>query len=384
MIEIMLLRKLVYLKMRYIISGGGTGGHINPGIAIAREIKTREPDAEILFVGTEHGLEKDLVPREGFDIRFIDVKGFRRKLSADTFKTLVKLLKSFGEIKKILREFKPDAVIGTGGYVCGPVVFYAARKKIPTLIHEQNAFPGVTNRILSRYVDEVAISFEESRQRFSGKAKITFTGNPIRTELFLLEKEKAREKLGLPKGMPLVVIFGGSLGADHINECVKEMILRHGREIPYRLILATGVRNYEKVMDAIREPLPDNIQIVPYIYNMGEVLAAADLAVTRSGAITVSELSALGVPSILIPSPFVAENHQEFNARALENRGAAVVILQDQLNSEILFGQIKKLIDDSELRHKMASAAQKYSIRDAAAVIYSLVQSAIRTRKHPQ
>jgi len=374
----------VYLIMKYIISGGGTGGHINPGLAIAREIMTREPDAEILFVGTEHGLEKDLVPREGFNIKFIGVRGFRRKLSADTFRTIGKLFKSFGEIKRIFREFKPDAVIGTGGYVCGPVVFYAARKKIPTLIHEQNAFPGVTNRILSRFVNEVAISFEESRPRFKGKARITFTGNPIRNELFLLDKEEARKKLGLPKGMPLVVIFGGSLGADHINECVKEMILRHGREITYRLMLATGVRNYEKVMKDIKDPLPGNIQIVPYIYNMGEVLAAADLAVTRSGAITVSELSALGVPSILIPSPFVAENHQEFNARALENRGAAVVILQDQLNSEILYGQIKKLIENAELRSKMSSAAKKYSIRDAAAVIYSLVQRAIRTRKHPQ
>jgi len=370
--------------MKYIISGGGTGGHINPGLAIAREIMTREPDAEILFVGTEHGLEKDLVPREGFNIKFIGVRGFRRKLSADTFRTIGKLFKSFGEIKRIFREFKPDAVIGTGGYVCGPVVFYAARKKIPTLIHEQNAFPGVTNRILSRFVNEVAISFEESRPRFKGKARITFTGSPIRNELFLLDKEEARKKLGLPKGMPLVVIFGGSLGADHINECVKEMILRHGREITYRLMLATGVRNYEKVMKDIKDPLPGNIQIVPYIYNMGEVLAAADLAVTRSGAITVSELSALGVPSILIPSPFVAENHQEFNARALENRGAAVVILQDQLNSEILYGQIKKLIENAELRSKMSSAAKKYSIRDAAAVIYSLVQRAIRTRKHPQ
>lgn len=374
----------MYLIMKYIISGGGTGGHINPGLAIAREIMTREPDAEILFVGTEHGLEKDLVPREGFNIKFIGVRGFRRKLSADTFRTIGKLFKSFGEIKRIFREFKPDAVIGTGGYVCGPVVFYAARKKIPTLIHEQNAFPGVTNRILSRFVNEVAISFEESRPRFKGKARITFTGNPIRNELFLLDKEEARKKLGLPKGMPLVVIFGGSLGADHINECVKEMILRHGREITYRLMLATGVRNYEKVMKDIKDPLPGNIQIVPYIYNMGEVLAAADLAVTRSGAITVSELSALGVPSILIPSPFVAENHQEFNARALENRGAAVVILQDQLNSEILYGQIKKLIENAELRSKMSSAAKKYSIRDAAAVIYSLVQRAIRTRKHPQ
>ncbi len=370
--------------MRYIITGGGTGGHINPGIAIAKEIKAHEPEAEILFVGTENGLEGKLVPREGFDIKFIEVKGFRRKLSVDTFKTAGKLLKSFGSIKRIFKEFKPDAVIGTGGYVCGPVVFSAAVKKIPTVIHEQNAFPGVTNKILSRYVDEVAISFEEARSRFKGKAKITLTGNPIRNELFLLNKEMAREKLDLPKDMPMVVIFGGSLGAEHINECVRDMINNHGREITYKLILATGMKHHEKLMGEIKEPLPENIQILPYIYNMGEVLAAADLAVTRGGAITVSELSALGVPSILVPSPFVAENHQEFNARTLESKGAAVVILQSQLTSEILFGQIKKLISDKDLRTKMASAAKKSSIQNASASIYSLIQKAIRTRKHTQ
>lgn len=370
--------------MRYIITGGGTGGHINPGIAIAKEIKANEPDAEILFVGTENGLEGNLVPREGFDIRFIEVKGFRRKLSIDTFKTIGKLLKSFGQIRRIFREFKPDAVIGTGGYVCGPVVLSAALKKIPTLIHEQNAFPGVTNKILSRYVDEVAISFEESRSRFNGKAKITLTGNPIRNELFLLDKDKAREKISLPKDEPMVVIFGGSLGAEHINDCVIDMIINHHKEISYKLILATGLKNYDKLIKNIKYPLPENIQIVPYIYNMGEVLAAADLAVTRGGAITVSELSALGVPSILIPSPFVAENHQEFNARALEGRGAAVVILQCQLTSEILFGQIKKLINNKDLRNKMASAAKKYGISNASAAIYSLIQKAIGTRKHPQ
>lgn len=370
--------------MRYIISGGGTGGHINPGLAIAKEIKAHEPDAEILFVGTENGLEGKLVPREGFNIKFIEVKGFKRKLSVDTFKTFGKLLKSFGSIKRILKEFKPDAVIGTGGYVCGPVVFSAALKKIPTVIHEQNAFPGVTNKILSRYVDEVAISFEESRSRFKGKAKITLTGNPIRNELFLLDKDNAREKLDLPKDMPMVVVFGGSLGAEHINDCVRDMINNHGKEITYRLILATGMKHYDKLMSEIKEPLTENIQIVPYIYNMGEILVAADLAVTRGGAITVSELSALGVPSILIPSPYVAENHQEFNARALENKGAAVVILQNQLTSEILFGQIKKLIKDKELRGKMACGAKKNAIRNASSSIYALIQNAIGTRKRTQ
>lgn len=366
--------------MRYIISGGGTGGHINPGIAIAKEILTNEPDAEILFVGTEKGLEGKLVPREGFDIKYIDVKGFRRKLSMDTFKTVGKLIKSFGSIKQILKEFEPDAVIGTGGYVCFPVVFSAALKKIPTIIHEQNAFPGVANKVLARYVDEVAISFEEARSRFKGKAKITLTGNPIRNDLFLLDRAKARENLGIAADVPLVVIFGGSLGAEHINECVRDMINLHGKEITYNLILATGMKHYEKVMRYIKDPLQGNIQVVPYIYNMGEVLAAADLAVTRGGAITISELAVLGVPAILIPSPFVAENHQEYNARALENKGAAVVILQSQLTHEILYGQIQKLIKDKELRLKMTAAAKKSGIKNAAPAIYSLIKKATNNK----
>lgn len=366
--------------MKYIISGGGTGGHINPGIAIAKEIKKNEPDAQILFIGTENGLEGKLVPREAFEIKFIDVKGFRRKLSLDTFKTVGKLLKSFGSINKIMKEYKPDAVIGTGGYVCGPVVFSAALKNIPTLIHEQNAFPGVTNKILSRYVDQVAISFEEARSRFKGKAAVALTGNPIREELFLLNHDSARERLGLSKNIPLVVIFGGSLGAEHINECVQSMINNHRDQIDYHLILATGMKHFEKFMEGIKAPLPENIQIEPYIYNMGEVLAASDLAVTRGGAITVSELSALGVPSILIPSPFVAENHQEYNARALENRGAAVVILQSQLNEEILYGQIHKLIGNKEYRVKMSSAAKKSGIPNATAAIYSLLKKAMHSK----
>jgi UDP-N-acetylglucosamine--N-acetylmuramyl-(pentapeptide) pyrophosphoryl-undecaprenol N-acetylglucosamine transferase len=291
---------------------------------------------------------------------------------------MVKLVKSLGSIGKILKEFKPDAVIGTGGYVCGPVVFRAALKKIPTLIHEQNAFPGITNKILSRFVDAVAISFEEARSRFKGKTRITMTGNPVRSELFLLDRASARKKLQISGDAPLVVVFGGSLGAEHLNKCVRDMINLHHKELKYHLILATGMKNYDNVMKEITVPLPDNIKIEPYLYNMGEVLAAADLAVCRGGAITVSELSALGVPSILVPSPYVAENHQEHNARALEGKGAAVVILQDQLDSEILYGQIRKLIQNNDLRSRMASDAKKNGIRNASSSIYSLLKDVMK------
>ena len=370
--------------MRYLITGGGTGGHVNPGLAIAKEIKAREPEAEILFVGTENGLESKLVPRAGFDIQYIEVKGFRRKLSADTFKTIFKLLGSFARIKKILRDFKPDMVIGTGGYVCGPVVFRAALKKIPTLIHEQNAYPGVTNKILSRFVDVITISFEESRVKFKGKEKIVLTGNPVRKELFSYDRETAREKLGIKNTKPLLVIFGGSLGAEPLNRCVIQMVQESKGKLNFNLIFATGMKHYEKVMAGITKELPPEVKIEPYLYNMDEVLAAADLAVCRSGAITLSELGVLGIPSILIPSPYVAENHQEHNARAFEHKGAAVVILEEQLNPEILLGQIQVLFNNREMRLKMAADAKKLGIRNAAETIYGLIRTAIKKGQEPE
>lgn len=365
--------------MKYIISGGGTGGHIYPGLAIAKEIMANEPDAQILFVGTKHGLESKLVPREGFNIEFVEVSGFKRKLSADTFRTIAKLIKSFGRINRIIKDFKPDAVIGTGGYVCGPVVFMAALKKLPTIIHEQNAFPGVTNKILSHFVDGVAISFEESRARFKGKASITLTGNPVRSEILSLDRQKARKLLGLSNDVPLVVVFGGSLGAEPINECVKDMINSHSSQ-PWNLIWATGMKHYENIMSKIKVKLPPEIKVEPYIYNMAEVLASADLVVCRGGAITISELCALGMPSVIIPSPYVAENHQEHNARALERNGASVVILESQLNSELLYGQILKLISNKDLRDKMAQSARKMGRRNASSDIYHLLKKIMRAK----
>lgn len=364
--------------MKYIISGGGTGGHIYPGLALAKEIKANEPDAQILFVGTKHGLEGKLVPREGFNIEFVEVSGFKRKLTYDNVKTVARLFKSFGKINRIIKSFKPDAVIGTGGYVCGPVVFMAALKKIPTLIHEQNAFPGVTNKILSHFVDGVAISFEEARIRFKGKAAITLTGNPVRSEILSLDRKKARERLGISNDVPLVVIFGGSLGAERINECVTDMINSHCDKMPWNLIWATGMKHYDKVTGEIKVKLPPEIRVEPYIYNMAEVLASADLVVCRGGAITISELCALGVPSVIIPSPYVAENHQEHNARALERNGASVVILESQLDSEILYGQILKLISNKDMRDRMAQSAKKIGRRNASSDIYHLLKKIMK------
>ncbi|ODM25182.1 undecaprenyldiphospho-muramoylpentapeptide beta-N-acetylglucosaminyltransferase [Acetivibrio mesophilus] len=365
--------------MKVIISGGGTAGHINPGLAIARYIKRMKPDAEILFVGTERGLETKLVPRENFEIKMIKVRGFRRKLSLDTLVAVKELFQGLSEARKIIKDYKPDLVIGTGGYVCGPVLFNASRLRIPTLIHEQNAFPGVTNKILSKFVDRVAISFKDAEKYFKDKSKVVFTGNPIRSEMLEVDRETARKKLGISKDVPLVVIFGGSRGAENINSTVAELIKRHKNDLGFHLIYATGEAQYEGIMKKIGDVKSQNISILPYIFDMANTMAAADLAVCRAGAITISELTALGVPSILIPSPYVTANHQEHNARALEQQGASVVILEKNLRQEILYEQITTLLKDKDMLSKMAQNAKKMGITNATEKIFAIIKDIMKS-----
>ena len=359
--------------MRVLISGGGTAGHINPAISIAKHIMKKNNQAEILFVGTEKGLEAKLVPRENFYLETIKVRGFKRKLSLDTLVTVKELFQGLVEARKIIKDYKPDIVIGTGRYVCGPVVFNAAKMKIPTLIHEQNAFPGVTNRILSRFVDRVAISFKEAENYFKKKEKVVFTGNPLRSEMLEVDKAASRQKLKIKKDEFFVVIFGGSRGAEKINQEVSELIKAYGRKIDFKLLFATGERQYEKIYESLKKYLTENINIVPYIYDMANVMAASDLVVARAGAMTLSELTALKIPSILIPSPYVTANHQEHNARALEEKGAAIVILEKDLTSDILYKQILSLAQDKNTLKKMSSNAGKLAITDAADKIYTIV-----------
>lgn len=360
--------------MKILIAGGGTAGHINPGIAIAKYLKQKIPDCEIMFVGTQKGLEVNLVPREGFTLKTIRVMGFKRKLSLETLVSVRELFAGVFEARKVIKSFNPDIVIGTGGYVCGPVLFMASVMGIPTLIHEQNAFPGVTNRILARFVNSVAISFKESREYFGNTGKITLTGNPIRSELLDVDKQTARAELGLSSDLPLVVIFGGSRGAERVNEAIVNL-LKNNYQDKFEVIFATGESQYEKVKQMFGEFSSDKVKVVPYIYEMAKTLGAADLVVARAGAITVSELAAMGLPSILIPSPYVTANHQESNARALEVQGGAVVLLEKNLNPEILYHQILSLVSDKELLQKMGRNAKKIGVTNASERIYSLIQS---------
>ncbi len=364
--------------MKVLIAGGGTGGHINPGLAIAKYIKQKEAEADITFVGTKKGLETKLVPREGFPLETITVRGFKRKLSLDTLVAIKELIQSFFQASKLLKRIKPDVVIGTGGYVCGPVLYMAAKKGIPTLIHESNAFPGVTNRLLEKYVNYVAISFKDAEKYFKNKNKLVLTGNPVRDELLKSERDNVVSDLGIVEGKPVIVAMGGSRGARKINETIADMLNNYFKG-EFNLIFATGEAQFDDINRTIKvdDKYNDMVKVVPYIYNVDQVYVASDLMICRAGAITISELQVMGIPSILIPSPYVTANHQEHNARSLEKDGGAVVILENELNADLLYKQICSLISNKDVLKKMAKSASKNSVTDSVEKIYHLIKEII-------
>lgn len=355
--------------MKILMAAGGTGGHINPGLAVAGLMQRAHPEADIRFVGTERGLESTLVPREGYPLMTLHVRGFRRKLSLDTLMTFLTMIGSFFEAGRMLKSWRPDLVIGTGGYVCGPIMAVAVLRRIPTLLHESNALPGITTRLLAPFVSHVAVGFEDAVPRLSHRAKITVTGNPIRPSLLKADRNAARAQLGMSEGKPLVVVFFGSLGSATLNRIMTGILQAHPEGLGFRLLFGTGMRHHEMVLQALGGQVPPGVEIRPYLHDMDTLLAAADVAVCRAGAMTAGELCVLGVPSILIPSPYVADNHQEYNARSLEARGAAVVVLEEHLSGDILLGQIKALLADAELRRRMSTAAARMARRDAGEVI---------------
>ncbi len=369
--------------MRILLTGGGTAGHINPAIAIANYIKEKEPESEFLFVGTERGLEKNLVPRCGYKIKFIEVMGLRRSLSLENIKVFFNYIKSINDSRRIIKEFKPDAVIGTGGYVCAPVVGSACKMKIPTLIHEQNVFPGLAVKMLSQKADITAISFSETKDMMKAK-NFVLTGNPLRPNLLEKHDEAiVRAKYGFDE-KPIVLMFGGSLGAKKLNDALLEMLVSKNTD-GFNLIAATGERYYEDIAAKLKENGFDedkkrNLKIVPYIYNMEEVFSTADLIVGRAGAITISEISAMGKASVLIPSPNVAHNHQEYNARYLEKNGAARVLTEEELSGESLAREINSVLHDKDTFKKMQSSSKEIGITDACETIYNCIKMLIKSK----
>lgn len=371
--------------MKVLLAGGGTAGHINPAIAIAQSIKAHEPHAEILFVGNENGLEQRLVPNAGFDIKSISIRGFRRSLSpkaiVENIGTAFKAMSASADAKKIIKAFAPDICVGTGGYVSGPVIRAAQKLRIPTVIHEQNAYPGVTTKMLSKNAKKVMLAMDAARSRMDASCDFVLTGNPVRPQIITADKGSARSALGLDS-RPVVLSFGGSMGARKINENMAEIIARSGKDRKYQHIHAYG--QYGKWFpDLIREQGTDpdkcaNLDVREYIDNMDICLAAADVVVCRCGAITLSEIQIMGKPSVLIPSPTVAENHQFHNAMALVEENAASVIEEKDLTPRKLTAEIDRLLSDSSLLQKYAQNAKKMAISDANERIYKVIKEVLR------
>ena len=358
--------------MKVVLSCGGTGGHIYPAIAIADKIKEHHPDAEILFIGTKLGMENDLVPKAGYKIVGIDAKGIDRKNLLKNIETVVTYFEGSHEVKRILKEFKPDVVIGTGGYVTGSVISQAHRLGIKCCIHEQNAVPGVANKYLSGNADKVFISFEGTEKAFRHPERVTLTGNPIRSSFTALDREECRKALGLSPEDKMVLVFGGSLGAEVLNRetlgLVDEMA---GSGI--KLYFVTGKRYYEKIKAAVDSKAgTEGLTLVAYADNMPQLMSAADLVVSRAGAIAVSEITASGKPSVLVPSPNVTNNHQYHNAKAVADAGAALLIEEKDLpeGGNVLAKKVLELAKDSTKLQQMSADAARIGRVDAAEVIY--------------
>ncbi|MBS4762028.1 undecaprenyldiphospho-muramoylpentapeptide beta-N-acetylglucosaminyltransferase [Carnobacteriaceae bacterium zg-ZUI252] len=363
--------------MKIVLSGGGTGGHIYPALALREYILTQYPDAEFLYIGTEKGLENTIVPKYNIPFETIKVQGIRRSLSLENIKTAVYAVSSIFTAKKILKKFNPDIVIGTGGYVCGPVLYAASKLGIPTIIHEQNSVAGVTNKILAKYVTKICTCFETVNRDFEKyTSKIVMTGNPRAQELLQANvDENALEGFGLQKNKPTVLFFGGSRGAMNLNAHVVSYYKLY-TQMNTQFIFVTGQAHYNEIASQISDT--KQFKVVPYINNMIDVLHAVDLVVCRSGATTLAELTALGVPSVLVPSPFVTNNHQEKNARSLVDKQAAEIVLEDELPSEKLYHYVYDLMHNREQLEKMSKAAQKMGITDASKRILNVIREILR------
>lgn len=366
--------------MNILICGGGTAGHINPALAIAKKLQSEMPDAKIAFVGTPKGLENRLVAGEGFSLYHIKVMGFARRLTLKNIGAAYYALKSPHDAAKILRDFAPNLVIGTGGYVSWPVLRAAAKRKIPTAIHEQNALPGMTTRLLAKLVNLVFVSYEGSRKYLEcDPKKIVFTGNPLRPELRTVRRESARRQLKIDG--KFILAFGGSLGAAHVNEALYDFEETVSSSDGICMTHALGSRAWAADREILREKgltQKPFLTLTEYIDNMPTLMAAADLVICRAGALTLAELSYLGTPAILIPSPYVADNHQFKNAAVFRDAGAALLIEEKDLASGALVSAIRDLLSDRVKLMSMRRTMARFAVRDADERIYAALTTLMR------
>jgi len=372
--------------MKVLIAGGGTGGHIYPGIAVAEEIKRLSPETSVLFVGGDRGLEGRVVPEAGFELATIPARGLPRKALWRVPGALLANTGAFVKAAGIVSSYKPDVVLGTGGYVSAPVVVAAWLARVPVLLQEQNAVPGLTNRMLARVADEVHVAFTESRSWFARKDRLKLSGNPVRRMILSGDRRQALARFGLSEQAATVFVFGGSRGARRINEAALDAMTRLRGGLQAQFILQTGKEDFAWAKErAEKEQLP--VTVVPYLTHIHEAYAAADLVVCRAGAMTLAEIAACGVPAILVPYPFAAYDHQVTNAQNLAERGGAVMILDADLTGERLATEVQRLVKDRPTLIRMSSNARRFARPDAAErIAKSLLDWASRPRgaKAPQ
>ncbi len=363
--------------MKILLSGGGTAGHINPAVAIASHAKAKDSNNEVLFIGTKKGLESTLVPMENYDIKYINVDGLKKEISLKSLVSAGKMGIALAKSIAILKRFNPDVVIGTGGYVCVPALMAAKILKIPSIVHEQNVFPGSAVKFVADKCSVTAISFEESKKYIKNANNITLTGNPIRPAILEHTQDECKKKLGI-EGKKVVLCFGGSLGANKINDVMVDYLKSNLPSNDTVVYFGTGKRDYERVIQNAKGLNQSNIKILPYIDNMDILMNAADVVISRSGAITLAEICALGKPSILIPSPNVTNDHQHYNAKALSDRNAAIMIKENDFNAKSLAGALNTILCDEKKSMEMSLYSKQMGITDATEKIYNIAMDLIK------
>ena len=350
--------------MRVIVAAGGTGGHIYPALAIIERIKKEDKNSKILYIGTTDRMEKDIVPARGIEFVGVEIKGLNRKNVFSNFSVMKKFLKAIKRSKEIIKEFKPDIVIGVGGYITAPVLYAAHKLHVKTMIHEQNSIPGLSNKFLAKFVDTICVSLPGSIQYFP-KEKTVYTGNPRSEEILTIDKV-SKSKYGFSSYKKLVLIVMGSLGSTTMTQKLKEAIGKF-REKNYQVLVITGKAYYDEYKEL---DIPDNVKLLPYTEELIQIMKDTDLMVSRAGASTISEITGIGLPSILVPSPYVTHNHQYLNAKELEDAGACTILEEKDFSGDALCQKIDSILSDKHVYLSMKKASQSFGIKDSLTKIY--------------
>jgi len=365
---------------KVILAGGGTGGHLFPALAIAEGIKKKYPDSQVYFMGTKKGLEAKILPERGYKLYYLSVRGLKRGLNLSIFKAIFFLMKSMLEAMKILKQLKPEIVIGTGGYVSAPAVLAASFMRVPTFIQEQNSFPGISTRILSLFTKKVFIAYEESRKYFWVKKKLQVTGNPVRPEIFRADKISAMRKFNLEPEKKTILILGGSQGASAINNAVLQDLNALGAELNFQILWQSGEKDYQKIKEDLKGKA-NSVQVFNFIEDMSSAYAACDLLISRAGAISLSEITCCGKPALLIPYPYATAEHQKYNAQVLEKNGAAVMIEEKTLGKMKPLSLASELLKDETKLKQMSQNSKNLGKPNALDDILNEIENYLKSKE---